>query len=621
MITTRTLVVSLLAALSAGCAHRPPEVSASHLRAADQPPVAAASAIPAPVLRSQSLPPPRALAEVETYNVVVNNVPASELLFALARDARLNVDVHPAIQGNVTINALDQTLPQILERVAKQVPMRYELADGNLSVMPDTPYLQLYQIDYLNMARDSVSKVSIATEVAAPGGIGGAGSSSDISNSSSTELTNTQTNHFWENLTTSVRDLLREEDRPVVQSATLVGNASVAYGATTAGPAAALTPPAAAAPAAAAVDTTAANPPTPSASAELSAAASVIAHPETGTLAVRANSLQQRKVREFLDQLMDSAQRQVLIEATVVEVELSDGYQQGIDWNVLRQSNSRFQLTQEPSGGVELPGGSPVDALLPALGVLSHVGALGSADINLNIRLLESFGRTKVLSSPKISVLNNQTALIKVVDNLVYFTLTVDAPRATVDNPNPTVTVQSIPNTVPVGFLMNVTPQVGSNDEVSLNLRPTISRLNRYVQDPGVALILALARQGGGEIPEIASLVPEIQTREMESIIKVRDGQTAVLGGLMRDRSERKSDGVPGLAGMPWVGNLFKYRNEQGGKSELVIFLRPTIIRDPSLQGDYRGVAERLPDNGFFDSVEGASDQRPSTAAPPGAQP
>ncbi len=570
----RPRLTLLAALLVAGCAHQPPKVSDAHLQGPQ--PMPPSADIPQPVQRSAQLPPPRALPPLETYNVVVSGVPAQELLFALARDARLNVDVHPSIQGTVSLNALDQTLPQILERVARQVDMRYELSEGNLTVMPDSPYLQMYKIDYLNMSREAVSKVSIATQVAAPGGTGSA--QSDLGNNSSTELSNTTNNRFWDSLIRALQDLLRETDKLIPEEAP---QAAVAEGET--------------APAAQPV--------------RFREAASVIAHVETGMVGVRATSRQHQRVREFIDGLVDNAQRQVLIEATVVEVELNDGYQQGIDWNLLRQSNSRFRLSQGPSGGTTLPGGTPVEADIPALGVLEHLGSIGSVDVALSIRLLEHFGRTRVLSSPKISVLNNQTALIKVVDNLVYFTLTIDSTPAT-DIAPPQITVQSTPNTVPVGFLMNVTPQVGDDDQVTLNLRPTISRLTRYVEDPGVALTLALARQSSSSIPAISSLVPEIQTREMESIIKVRDGATAVLGGLMRDQSERNSDAVPGASRLPVIGELFKYRNDRKSKSELVIFLRPTILRDPSLQGDFRGFADRLPQGDFFERGAEADDDR-----------
>ncbi len=568
----RPLPLALLIAFAAGCAHQPPKLSDTHLQHDRGAPPA--EDIPAPVARARALPPPRALPPQETYSVVVNNVPAQELLFALARDAKLNVDVHPDIRGTVTINAIDQTLTQILDRIARQVDMRYTLEGDNLSIVPDAPFLRLYKIDYLNMQRDATSNVSIATQVATPGSIGATGGGGEVGNNSRTELTNVSNNRFWDNLLAALDSLLRETDKLLPAESVLTDPASAGEEARAGG------------------------------RSLFREAAAVIPHPETGTIAVRATARQHERVQAFLDQLVGNARRQVLIEATVVEVELADNYQQGINWDLLRDRGTRTRIRQIPSGtGTSLPGGAPGTGEIPALGVIDYTRRLGNTDISLTVQLLESFGRTKVLSSPKISVLNNQTALIKVVDNLVYFTLNADFTPGTAGS-NATFTVSSTPNTVPVGFLMNVTPQVGDDDEVILNLRPTISRLTGFVEDPGVALTLALARQGGASIPDISSRVPEIQTREMESIIKIRDGETAVLGGLMRDRIENASDGVPGISRLPGIGELFKYRNNRTAKSELVIFLRPTIVRDPSLFGDFRGVAGQLPDSGFFDAAD-----------------
>lgn len=582
--TARPLPLPLLAALAAtllaGCAHPPLKVSDAHLQRPQAPPPAQAQDIPAPVTRARALPPPRALPPQETYSVVVNNVPVQELLFALARDARLNVDIHPDVRGTVTVNAIDQTLPQILDRVARQVDMRYTLEGNALSLTPDTPFLRMYKIDYLNMERDVTSNVSIATQVATPGSVGG--NDADGGNNSRTELTNVSNNRFWSSLLTAVESLLRETDKLLPAEAQ------------------------AAAPAPVAAD--AANPNAATAAEAqqrtvFREAASVIAHPETGTIAVRATARQHEKVQEFLDRLVGTARRQVLIEATVVEVELSDDYQQGISWDVLRNQSASIRFRQIPGGATTLPGGTPGNNILPSLGVLDFARSFGNTNVTAAVQLLESFGRTKVLSSPKISVLNNQTALIKVVDNFVYFTLSANFTPGT-SGTQPTFTVSSTPNTVPVGFLMNVTPQVGDDDEIMLNLRPTISRLTGYVEDPGVALTLALARQSGADIPNVTSRVPEIQTREMESIIRVRDGQTAVLGGLMRDRIENGTDQVPGVGRVPGLGELFKYRNNHSAKSELVIFLRPTIVRDASVLGDYRDAAGTLPGERFFDGED-----------------
>src|SRR5512147_1742132 len=123
--------------------------------------------IPQPSKRPVVLPPPKPAAKVETYSVVVTNLPAREILFALARDAKVNIDIHPGVQGEVTLNAINQTLPQILDRISRQVDMRYEMDNGNLSVMPDSPYLKTYKIDYVNMSRDADGGISNATQVGA----------------------------------------------------------------------------------------------------------------------------------------------------------------------------------------------------------------------------------------------------------------------------------------------------------------------------------------------------------------------------------------------------------------------------------------------------------------------
>src|SRR5687768_2504937 len=152
---------ALVAALAA-CGHAPPKPSPTHIRS-DEP--RAEADIPPPVQVSPILPKPKPTARPETYSVVVNNVRIQELLFALARDARLNVDIHPDVSGAVTLNAIDQTLPQLLTRIARQVDMRYEIDGQNLVVMRDTPFLRVYRVDYVNLARDARSVATVTTQV------------------------------------------------------------------------------------------------------------------------------------------------------------------------------------------------------------------------------------------------------------------------------------------------------------------------------------------------------------------------------------------------------------------------------------------------------------------------
>ncbi len=266
-----------------------------------------------------------------------------------------------------------------------------------------------------------------------------------------------------------------------------------------------------------------------------------------------------------------------MIEATVLEVSLSRNYQQGIDWSKINLGGSGFRLVQRASGNISAPTSSIFE--------LAYTSSGGS--FNGSIKLLESFGDVRVLSSPKLSVLNNQSAVLKVVDNAVYFTIESD----TNQNQNQTlITYTTTVHSVPIGFVMNVTPQVSENDTVLLNLRPSLSRIIGQATDPNPAL-----KQQG-----IVNNIPIIRSREIESVIRVSNGNIAVMGGLMEDLRNDKDDSVPLLSRIPLAGELFINRDDTTTKTELVIFLRPTVIREASIDGDYRRFRDRLPGSDFF---------------------
>jgi general secretion pathway protein D len=598
--------------LATACSTQPITPSAGHIRDEPRP----AGRIPQPVGQSVLLPPPKPAARTETYSVVVNDVPVRELLFALARDAKLNVDLHPGIEGNVTLNAIDQSLPQLLTRIAKQVDMRYEIDGPNLTVLRDTPYLKQYKVDYLNMSRDATSNVSIATQIATAGtgagtGAGAGGATRGTgNNNSTTSVTNKSNNHFWETLVQNIKDILRETDKllPEGSSETTTEQAGsqtttgTGVSAPATGGRSAATPSIATSPNPVAL--------TNAATATVRRtnfreAASVIANPENGLLSVRATSRQHEKIGEFIDQIMSSAKRQVLIEATVIEVRLSDQYQQGINWSSLRNDSTGFNLSQGRIGtlpsGVN-PGVSPG---IFTLGYANPTSVIGN--IAATIQLLESFGKVKVLSSPKISVLNNQTALLKVVDNKVYFTIDVTITPATATSAQ-LVVYNTTVHTVPVGFVMSVTPQIDDADTVTLNVRPTISRITGYVNDPSPPLADA----------GVVSPIPEIQTREMESILKIGSGQTAIMGGLMQDSVDNIKDAIPGLSKLPVVGGAFAYRNETSTKYELVIFLRPIVIKDAGMDGDFKAYRDFLP---YKKSLDAEPSPLPESAKAGAAKP
>ncbi len=600
--TVTPLSTAICCALLCACATPTLPPSPGHV---SEPP-RVAGRIPEPVLRAAPLPAPRPTPKAETYSVTVHKVPAQAVLFALARDAGLNVDVHPGIEGTVTLNAIDQTLPQLLERIARQVDMRYELNGATLTVLPDTPVWRNYKIDYVNMARSTTSSVNIATQISTTGGgsnsttitnpngttSGGAASGGGSgNNNSTTSVVNRSDNNFWASLEKNIRDMLREttlNDAPTQVTAQQPQQAATPGQAQQAGqgPQQPGQQPQPQQP-----QQQGAQPTPDNVLAAFGASKSerernlpsVIVNAEAGLLAVRATGRQHEKIQQFLDLVLGSARRQVLIEATVIEVRLSDQYQQGINWNRLRGGLS---LSQKEIGG-GLTSGVQVGTS-PGLFSLSYINpASALGNISAAIQLLESFGKVKVLSSPKISVLNNQTAMLKVVDNNVFFSIKV-TPAVIGVNGNITTpaTYESRLETVPVGFVMSVTPQISDTDEVTLNVRPTITRIVGYVQDPNPALAAG----------NVVSRVPVIQAREIESILKVYSGDISVLGGLMQDSVDNAKDAIPGAAKVPFLGNLFSNRNEQANKTELVIFIRPVVVKNASINGDYRAFRYLLPD-------------------------
>ena len=569
------------ALLIAGCGMQPMQPSPGHVQAATPVPV---GDIPEPVRITPMLPKPRPAARPETYSVVVNSVKVQELLFALARDAKINIDIHPGIVGNVTLNAIDQTLQQLLARIAKQVDMRYELDGPNLAVMPDTPFLRIYKIDYVNMQRDTDSKVGTSTQVATPGAAGsGGGGGGAGGNQSTTSITSRATNHFWDTLVKNVQDILHETDK-ILPAPGQAGAQAAAQAAA---------PPAAATPASGSAAGTAPAAGPAQQGASFREAASVISNPESGVLSIRATSRQHEKIQEFLDQVLANAKRQVLIEATIAEVQLNNQYQQGIDWSAARRGSTGFTFNQSASGTTTA---SPTGGLF----VLGYA-APNYSNLLASVRLLETFGNVRVLSSPRLTVLNNQTAILKVVDNQVYFTIqaTTTAGSAGVA---PVTTFTTTPNVVAVGFIMNVTPQIGDADSVLLNVRPSISRIVGNVADPNPSLAAPCGAAGAGlaGCASITSNIPVIQTREMESLIKVNSGQIAVMGGLIQDRVNDLEDSVPGANRLAGIGRLFENKNLTSSKTELVVFMRPIIIRDASIDGDYRGYRTFLPDDKFM---------------------
>ena len=437
------------------------------------------------------------------FSVAVRLVPVRTILYSLAKDAGIQLDLHPIPNRRVTLVLRQVPLRIILDKLSQQAGIAYEFKNGVLTVLKDEPVWRSYRVDYVNIAKKvegSVSlNMSVGNTVTGEGGSSGQGN-----NVTSVSISSDQ--DFWSELEQGVL--------------ALVGGKKGAAQAN-AGP------------------------------------KPVILNREAGLISIYAPRSRHQVIKQYLDEVLQRAKQQVLIEATVVEVELSDKFQSGIDWAALQVTNGdRAQLTTTyPFHIVSDP--------------LKNDFAQ-KFNFDFGIKFLQQFGKTKVLSTPKIMAINNQTALLKVVDNQVYFTTEVNSSSNTNTT---TTTFQTEVHTVPVGFMMTLTPFVSNGDEITLYVRPTLSRILGYVKDPHPDL----ARAG------VESLVPIIQEREVSSTLKLKDKQIAIIGGLMQDESKGTDDSLPGFGAIPGVGHLFTSHNKNNKKTELVIFIRPVIVRNPSI--------------------------------------
>ena len=512
-----------------------------HIEKQAKPPQKADSPIPALSAFEPFNPEPTELVEPDLYSVSALNVPVQALLLRLAEDAGKEFDIHSGVQGQVTLNAIDQPLKQILKRIVAQVDAVYTLEHNAVVVRPDRPFWETYDIDYVNIIKNIQDTTVMNMSV---GNVADSNSNNQSGNSEFRLETSVE-HGFWASLEQSIRAMVAPRSE-----------------------ASAPTPPPPA-PETEAQDQAAGSDTNAASSEAADQARRVVVHKESGLISAYATQKSQQQIAQYLAQLTERTNRQVLIEATVVEVELNDEYQAGIDWSVLDQSdNTSSNVARSVVGNT-----SSVDSNI-------NIDLMRfNWDFDLGIRFLERFGDAKVLSSPKIMAMNNQTALLKVVKNEVYFTLEVNREAATSTSAGVT-TFETNLHSVPVGFMMHVTPFI-NQDNVTLNVRPTLTSIVGTKSDPNPELAAA----------NVESLIPVIREREMDSVLRLLDQQTAVIGGLIQDSVDDVESGVPGLRDLPFVGPAFDYQEQVQRKSELIIFIRPTIVKNPDIDhGDLQSL-------------------------------
>lgn len=518
------------------------------------------------------MPPKVANTKLVTL-AVTDDVPLRDVLFELGRLANVDIEVGSGLDTRgINLRATNRPFNEVIERIATLGNLRYSVNGSSIRVERDLPFVKNYSLDFLNVVRSSTSGYNISTNVVSGGGGGGSSGSSGSSGSgssggsgggsassgfgssgSSSAITASADSDLWSSLEASVNEILASSPEGAA-------SATGATGAPAAGGAA-------------------------GASAAATGSGSVIINRQAGVMAVSGTQRQHEMVQHFLTLMQRNASAQVLIEAKIVEVSLSDQFASGVDWNRVIGNISSTRL----GIGSYIPG-SPV----PGQTALSTAGTGNPAltfgveggDLGAVLALTQVYGTTRTLSSPRLSAINNQQAVLTFAQNFVYFNCTYTPATTTAavgtgtTNSGTEATLNCDQQTVPLGIIMSILPSINlDTQEVTLNVRPTLTR--RVLPDainPQTGFLRSIAANAAAAalIPTI--VVPVIESREIDSITKIKSGGVMVIGGLMEDTTRNSENGAPGISELPIFGNLFKSRSEDSTKRELIIFIKATIV-------------------------------------------
>ena len=542
-------------------------------------------------------PRPPKLGETKLVSVAVtDDVPLKDVLIELARLAEVDIEVDSSITGGISFRAKDRPFNEVIERIADLAALRYTFKNNVLRVERDTPYVQIYSLDFLNVERNSTNKSSVDTGIlttggsSSGGGSGGAGGSSGGSssggggnNSSSSSLDSKSDSDFWKQFEGSIKQILGYSASKRISSADISAQPVTPASAAATGAVPVVAPAPAPAPAPAA---------NPADAGKLAEGAFYGINRQASILTISATEKQHELVREFLRRIQANVSSQVLIEAKIVEVTLNNEFQSGINWTKLGNNKISF------AGNLTSPAASPLtNQATIDIGKPHQLAFTNQIDLSAAVQLIESFGTTRTLSSPRLHATNNQQAILTFTQNFVYFNVQITNTPPVISNgvvitPSQT-TVNSTLHTTPIGIILALQPSINlDTSEVTMSIRPTLSRITGTVNDPGAEFSLALLAQQGVDITGIPpNPTPIVEVRELDSILKLKSGQVMVIGGLMQDIADNTDKGVPGASSIPFIGSLFKGVDKQHQLSELVIFIRATIVDS---NGDAAGADKSL---------------------------
>jgi len=505
---------------------------------------------------------------IPLVSVSVNQlVSLRDILYDLTDQAEFDLILDPSISGSIIYTARNKPFDQVIAEIADLAGLKYEFKGRNLRIEVDRPYMKRYNISYLNIIRGFESTVTASVTV---GTAEGNGSSYNLNSSSDSD--------FWLDLSSNLAQIMGLTERfnyvlrtsvdpraeviavsaatPVPSSSASSAENSDATGETATAEGGATTE--------TATDGQASGQSQESGASQQEGGEvvqSFIVNKLAGMVTIYGTDRQQKTIEAYLEELQRAVATQVLIEAKVLEVELTDEFSTGIDWSaVFREGLGITNFSFSAAAPQMTP---------PQAGLLTF--AMEGSDIDATVTALSRFGIVRALASPRLTVLNNQSASLNVAKNRVFFEISIDQ---TTEEGVTTTEVSSTINTVPEGIIINVLPSVNMNTkEVMMSVRPSVTRIDDTVNDPAVAFL---------NVPGIESEIPIVDVREIDTVVKMMSGEVVVIGGLMQDRTVSKQEGVPAASEIPFLGGLFRNQGDRIQKYELVILLRAVVLDNRS---------------------------------------
>jgi MSHA biogenesis protein MshL len=500
-------------------------------------------------------PPPPPNAEEQTITIDhtgthrlslnIKEADLHEILLLITKDSALNLVMEPGIDG--VIPALDLknvTIPEALDFILPNMGLEYRLKGNLLSVGRLKMQTQLFYLNYIAASRSGTRDMRLTTRsqvggsgssVSAGGQQSGSGSEGGSSSENQSTLTTANHSEVWADLQTGLENIIFPEDtaeNPAQQSES--------------GP-----------------STTATKD---------KAGRQLLINPHAGVIMIHAEPKALEEAANYIDVVEKSAQRQVLIEARVVEVTLSKDHQLGVNWTAILNPSSAFTGLLPSANGVASPSlsvstGSVMNqSVNPSMGHIQY--SISNGKVGAVIDALSRQGQLRVLSSPHVSALNNQKAVIRVVREEVFFTQSSVVSQSV----GPTVTTENIENQiVPIGVVLDIIPQISMNGEIILSINPSISELveiRTFTTDDGNAV----------------STQPVIDRRDLDTVAKVNSGETVLIAGILRERKSEDLRGVPWLMNVPFIGNAFRRTEQSLERTELVILITPTLLTGQNIE-------------------------------------